>query len=697
MSFVASPSASEQPFGWRPRPELHVPIRSHEGAWKVLRSVIAKGEGVVVVTGEPGMGKTLMLLRAREILPSNLESAFITHPAEEPREFLAQLILAIGGGAEHVEQFLAEPGLEGMIAVLEQRLAGGRRLMLMVDDAHHLSEPHLAWLAHLASFRLEERNPVVMLLSGRREVLDLLATPEGEFLRERVSGVADLPPLTWRESRDYVEALHAKLQGKVLDLTWSGWLHLLLLSRGVPRNINLIVRKSLVGREGRRRVTGAAVLRAMGASTAHGAIWRVGGPLPWMAGAGGALALLGFLAGTGSPPSDAPSRVSGPQTVSLDITPKSEGKGGKEGAAGADNGAKPPSAASSAKVATGVSSPVKAVAPVAPPSKTPAATPPLGARTIPLPVPPPEKGGGSSVSRPEIKPALAPKEAKEEPVVATKGERWERSAEPVKASPPTPVKAVAPVKSEPPSPAPAAKSPEGKTGEGKSGEGKSGEGKSGEGKAELAPLMAPSPVRIDAAALAAKSAPPVKPPEPAGETKPVPPPPVPPPVETKPVAAPPPPVAPKETKPVAAPSPEPPAAAPPGAGKVAQEYAVTPEMRRGSNATGEVHRPLEQAVSPEDLRYAEKTADAPRKLVVGEVYHVVQTGSYTKRINAEGVAQRLRKLGYAAYVYQIVRFERSFYAVRLNFSQRQAAEKAAEALRAKEPDLQTLVIELSRD
>ena len=137
---------SGRPFAIAPDPDFYFASATHERALSYLRYAALEGSSRVVVTGEIGVGKTLLLQTLqRRLDPRSITVAQLIWPRLGADDLPQALLAAFGIAAGHGEPRAA---LQAHLAALA---ADGRRGFVIVDDAHELPGNALHALLRLAA------------------------------------------------------------------------------------------------------------------------------------------------------------------------------------------------------------------------------------------------------------------------------------------------------------------------------------------------------------------------------------------------------------------------------------------------------------------------------------------------------------------------------------------------------------------
>jgi len=281
---------NEKPFAITPDPRYLYLSERHGEALAHLMYGINEAGGFVQLTGEVGTGKTTIVRSLLAQTPKNAEIALILNPRMTAPEFLLTICEELGIGVQD-----AAPGsLKDLVDILSDYLlrahAAGKRVVLVVDEAQNLSPDVLEQVRLLTNLETNTQKLLQIILIGQPELRELLSRNELRQLAQRITGRYHLNPLSHEESAAYV--LHRlRVAGATTDSFAPAALNeVFRLSQGVPRVINVICDRALLGAYSldRHRVT-ANLVRAAAAEvfgrrfTPH---W-----LPWALTAGSAALL----------------------------------------------------------------------------------------------------------------------------------------------------------------------------------------------------------------------------------------------------------------------------------------------------------------------------------------------------------------------------------------------------------------------
>jgi len=239
-----------EPFSIAPDPHYLFMSGRHREALAHLLYGVRGGGGFVLLTGEIGAGKTTVCRCFLEQVPRRCNVAYIFNPRQTVEELLRSICEDF-----HISR-TSEPGsvITGRdhVAALNEfflRTHGvGQNNVLIIDEAQSLSADVLEQLRLLTNLETNERKLLQIILIGQPELRDMLARPELEQLAQRVIARYHLDALTPRETAQYIHhRLTVSGLAGALPFDAASMRRIHALSRGVPRRINLLCDRALLG------------------------------------------------------------------------------------------------------------------------------------------------------------------------------------------------------------------------------------------------------------------------------------------------------------------------------------------------------------------------------------------------------------------------------------------------------------------
>jgi general secretion pathway protein A len=268
----------EKPFAITPDPRYLYLSERHAEALAHLLYGINESGGFVQLTGEVGTGKTTIIRSLLEQLPGHADVALILNPRITPAEFLLTI-------CEELHIPVPESGrgsTKTLMDLLGRQLldahARGRRVVLIVDEAQNLSPQTLEQVRLLTNLETATTKLLQIILIGQPELRALLDQPDLRQLAQRITGRYHLSPLSQEESAGYVKHRMRVAGATAEAFSGSALREVHRLSGGIPRVINVICDRALLGaftREDHR--VGPALIR-QAASEVYGRPV----PAPWL-------------------------------------------------------------------------------------------------------------------------------------------------------------------------------------------------------------------------------------------------------------------------------------------------------------------------------------------------------------------------------------------------------------------------------
>ena len=253
---------TESPFSISPNPKYLYMSERHTEALAHLNYGLREGGGFVLLTGEVGTGKTTVSRCLRQQLPEDTDLALVLNPTLTERELMASIC------DEFKQAYTAEAGIKELFDLLRDYLlanrAAGRKTLLLIDEAQHLSAEVLEQLRLLTNLETDDAKLLQVVLIGQPELQQLLRQPLLRQLAQRITARYHLLPL----SRDDVDAyvrFRLQVAGCVQPIFTPVAIRALhRLSGGIPRIINLIAERALLGAyaEGQAKISDKVVVQA---------------------------------------------------------------------------------------------------------------------------------------------------------------------------------------------------------------------------------------------------------------------------------------------------------------------------------------------------------------------------------------------------------------------------------------------------
>ena len=235
------------PFEITPDPSFLFPTRRHNEALAALYYGVRRHKGFVVLTGEVGTGKTLLLRCLLQSLrqSDDVKYAYVFNGRLSPLEFLQYIAgdLGLPAAGKNKSELLLQLA-DYVVSRGEKNLT----TVLVVDEAHHLSTDILEEIRLLTNLETADEKLLQILLVGQPELDEKLDSVELRQLKQRIALRSHLASLDLNETKGYIER-RLQLAGSPNPATLFPQETVAAIhrhSRGIPRLINTICENALI-------------------------------------------------------------------------------------------------------------------------------------------------------------------------------------------------------------------------------------------------------------------------------------------------------------------------------------------------------------------------------------------------------------------------------------------------------------------
>ena len=234
-----------QPFQLTPDARFFFESTVHRQAMAYLVYGLHHAEGFIIITGEVGAGKTILV---ENLLSTIDRSSFVTTKIVTTQLAGDDLLYMVAGGFGIAKEGLAKgPMLQRISEFALAQHRNGKRVLLIIDEAQNLSFEALEELRMLSNIFFDRTMALQTFLLGQPQFRATLGSPRLEQLRQRVTAAYHLGPLGEGETKAYVEH-------RLRRADWKGDPHFsedcfpLIHQRtgGVPRQINTLCSRLLL-------------------------------------------------------------------------------------------------------------------------------------------------------------------------------------------------------------------------------------------------------------------------------------------------------------------------------------------------------------------------------------------------------------------------------------------------------------------
>lgn len=232
----------EKPFSILPDPDLIYWGRMHSMAFTMLEFGVMNNAGFTVITGEIGSGKTTLVRHLLKRIAPDITTGLISNSPQGRQELLQWVLMAF------------QQPFDGDYPKLFKRLqdflygqyAGGRRVMLIIDEAQNLESEALEHLRMLSNINADKHQILQLILVGQPQLRDLLLAPQLHQFAQRISSDFHLRPLSEEEVANYIDFRLRAVGAQGPLFTAEGCSRIAAASGGIPRMINILCDTALV-------------------------------------------------------------------------------------------------------------------------------------------------------------------------------------------------------------------------------------------------------------------------------------------------------------------------------------------------------------------------------------------------------------------------------------------------------------------
>jgi general secretion pathway protein A len=242
--YIESFGLRKDPFSLTPDPAFLFLTQQHREALVGLTGAILQRKGFAVLTGDAGTGKTTLLARVLQFLPTNqLQFSVIVNPTLTPAEFLELALLDFG--VTDVPSSKAQR-LWKLQNLLLQGQREGKVSALIVDEAHKLTTEVLEEIRMLGNFEEAGQKFLQILLVGQSELDTTLNRQDLRQLKQRIGVRLSLAPLAPTEVGEYIRHRWLRAGGTDHPFSTEAIEDIAGASRGLPRVINSVCDNALI-------------------------------------------------------------------------------------------------------------------------------------------------------------------------------------------------------------------------------------------------------------------------------------------------------------------------------------------------------------------------------------------------------------------------------------------------------------------
>lgn len=235
----------ENPFNVTPNPDYLYLGENHREALAQLLYGVRTKKGFIVITGEVGTGKTTLIHFLLEKLEGNnhTKTAFLFNPKLTVNDFIQYILKDLG---VRVQGQTKGEYLHHLHRYLLNAYRRDERVVLIVDEAQGLKPELLEEIRLLSNLETQKSKLLQIVLVGQPELDKTISQPEFRQLRQRINLRYQLAPLSFIETKEYIEK-RLRVAGATDPIfTEKAIKEIYRRSGGIPRLINILCDNALL-------------------------------------------------------------------------------------------------------------------------------------------------------------------------------------------------------------------------------------------------------------------------------------------------------------------------------------------------------------------------------------------------------------------------------------------------------------------
>jgi general secretion pathway protein A len=234
---------STYPFSITPDPQFLYLSKNHEACLRYLLYSLEQGHELIVLTGETGAGKTLLLKNLTKNLDEKTHIAFLVNSALDSDGMLSYIFHELDLDIAGKSKFEMLSSLKKFLLILEMV---NEKIVVIIDEAQNLSIDTLENLRLLTNFENSGKKLLQIILAGQPHLEATLQLPELIQLNQRIGFHCCLTPMDYDETKGYIENRLIVAGVAYPVFTLRAIKKIFMCSKGIPRVINVICDNALI-------------------------------------------------------------------------------------------------------------------------------------------------------------------------------------------------------------------------------------------------------------------------------------------------------------------------------------------------------------------------------------------------------------------------------------------------------------------
>ncbi len=233
------------PFSLSPDTDYFFTYGHYSNALNTLMVALRSGEGFIKLTGEVGIGKTILCRKLLNLLDKEFLTVYIPNPLLTPMGLYLAVAQELGIDINrYTHQHLIMNKISEQLINLTQK---GHRVVLCLDEAQAMPDDSLEALRLLTNIETEKTKLLQVVLFAQPELNERLSHRSVRQLRQRIVFSYDLKPIDKKGMEVYIQ--HRLRVSGYMGITLfqdKALKKLYNASKGIPRLINILSHKALL-------------------------------------------------------------------------------------------------------------------------------------------------------------------------------------------------------------------------------------------------------------------------------------------------------------------------------------------------------------------------------------------------------------------------------------------------------------------
>ena len=234
----------ESPFNLTPDTSLFFPNPDHVAALSCMQYGLETGS-FTLITGEVGVGKTLLCRELLKSAPENIHTAYIFNPLQSQHDLLHSILLDLTGERLEIDSTAAlhDKIYQALLNIADN----GGKTAIIIDEVHCLTPDILEALRLISNLETEKQKLISFILVGQPEIKKMLKLDSLRALSQRISVSYDIKPMLPKATSNYIQhrIKHCQTQPDFgISYMAKFWIH--QYAKGVPRRINQICDRAIL-------------------------------------------------------------------------------------------------------------------------------------------------------------------------------------------------------------------------------------------------------------------------------------------------------------------------------------------------------------------------------------------------------------------------------------------------------------------